>query len=139
MKKYVFLMIVCISLFFVISCKDDESCDDPFSTSSLTLNTAVNETIEAYGTKFYTFEATTAGDYTISLTNLGSTCGWELWAYISECGDDYIASGETDIASSSISGSGDKIDTASLATGTYLVVVDEWSDIDSSYTLEVQF
>ena len=136
MKKIYFPLIILIALFLLISCAEEgSSCTYPFSSVSLTLGTTFEDTIPSFGTNYYSFQAPTEGSYNISLTNLTSSCSWELYEYISDCGDDYIAADSSSIAS----GWADDIVTVNpLYSGKYLLVVDEWEDLGAaSYTVLV--
>ena len=140
MKKMYFPIIILVALFLLTSCSEDgSSCTYPFSSVSLTLDTPLDDTIPSWGTNYYTFQAPTTGSYTISLTLLTSDCDWELYEYISECIDDYIAVGAPLIADSWNDGLSDEVVTINpLSSGKYLLIVDEYDDSGAaSYTVAI--
>lgn len=131
-----------LSLFAVISlasCGGDDGDAAPFY-KDIQLNSAINETIPAFGTKVYRMRTIDAGNYTISLTNLTSDLGWTLTTYdpadssLNSLADNIIfpVNGDQYFDTSS------EIFTEVLSADTYYyIVVDEWDDVNSSYTLQI--
>jgi hypothetical protein len=103
---------------------------------SLTIGTPLNQTIEAFGTKFYVFEVVDPVAYTISLYNMTTDNDWILYDYISNCEDDYPVNPPI-IAESSNPLTAPDIQTVVLNPGKYLLVVDEYDSLPSSYTVSV--
>jgi|GEM_PF-5946512 len=137
MKKAGFIILLFVTVLSITSCFEDESCKDPISTTALTIDTSLNDTITSGGYKNYTFQAVSSGSYTIDLTGLTSDCDLYLWFYISDCAGDYSNNGYID--NSSYLGTTNESITANLAPGKYLIIVYEYDDMgDSSYTIEVQ-
>ncbi|PKL35639.1 MAG: hypothetical protein CVV44_19090 [Spirochaetae bacterium HGW-Spirochaetae-1] len=142
MKKYfliAFFIILSTSVFLFTGCFTSEN-DDSMSYTDITLGVQYNETIPSYGTKIYRVLTTTAGNYEISLTNLGSDLGWTLCSY--DAGDNSL----DDLVNNIIDydngdqyfDNTDEVYTEALAATTYYyIVVDEYDSVSSSYTLEV--
>jgi len=105
-------------------------------TTALTIGTPLDQTIEAFGTKFYVFQVVDPATYTISLYNMATDNDWELYQYISNCTDDYPDNHPLIAESSNMLTTPDIKDVA-LNAGTYLLVVDEWDSLPSSYTVSV--
>jgi hypothetical protein len=103
---------------------------------NLTIGTTVNDTIEPFGTKLYVFEVVDQMFYSISLYNMATDNDWALYEYISNCTDDYPADPPV-IAESSNFGTAPDIMVVPLEAKTYLLVVDEYDDQPSSYSLDV--
>jgi hypothetical protein len=104
---------------------------------TLTIDSPLNQTIEAFGTNFYVFEVVDPVAYTISLYNMTTDNDWVLIDYISNCEDDYAAANPPIIAESSNSFTTPDIQTVVLNPGKYLLIVDEWDNLPSSYTVSV--
>jgi hypothetical protein len=142
--KYLFFAFI-ITAF--ISCgsggssdSDDDPGNAPISSSGINLNTDYDETIESLGTKTYKFQTTTAGNYTISLTNMTTNCGWTLCSYdpaditLNDLLDNII----DDTNGDQYGDTTDEINIESLdASTTYYLVIDEYDDNPSSYTLNI--
>jgi hypothetical protein len=103
---------------------------------SLTIGAILNQTIEAFGTKFYVFEVVDPATYTISLYNMTTDNDWVLINYISNCEDDYPLDPPIIAESDNILTDPDIMD-VSLNTGKYLLIVDEYDNQPSSYTVSV--
>ncbi len=105
-------------------------------TISLTIGTPLNQAIEAFGTKYYVFEVVDPATYTISLYTMATDNDWELWEYVSNCEDDYpldppvIAGSYNDLTA-------DDILSVSLDPKKYLLIVDEFDNQASTYTVSV--
>jgi len=146
MKIQKIFISVFLSLLFALSFSscdlfgedDDNGCKDPLNVTALTFNVEKNGTIEAYDWRFYSFSVESAGEYTISLTNLGSDLDWCLYEYISDCADDYGDAPEEIVCGEEYGDDSDEILVVDLDADKYLLVVEEWDDVDSSFTIEVQ-
>jgi hypothetical protein len=103
---------------------------------NLTIGTPLNQTIEAFGTNFYVFDVVDPVAYTISLYNMVTDNDWTLIDYISNCEDDYPVNLPI-IAESSNALTAPDIQTVVLNPGKYLLVVDEYDSLPSSYTVSV--
>lgn len=103
---------------------------------SLAIGTPLNQTIEAFGTKFYVFEVVNPATYTISLYNMATDNDWVLINYVSNCEDDYPVNPPIIAESSNLLTAPDIL-AVSLGTGKYLLIVDEYDNLPSSYTLSV--
>lgn len=110
---------------------------NPINLGTVTNITTLNDSISAYGDRFYKFTTSAAGIYIISITNVTnglSDLQWELY------GDPSYMSGEaSDICDNNLP-SGDEIcSTYSLTSGkTYYLVVSEWATEATSFDLAVQ-
>ena len=116
------------------------SVNGSLSSTDISVNIAINETITAFGEKVYRFETNTAGNYTISLTNLASDLGWTLYSYdpddtsLIDLFDNIIDDLNGDVFFDTT----DEEFTLLLNSNTYYyLVVDEWDDVPSSYTLQI--
>jgi hypothetical protein len=103
---------------------------------NLTIGTPLNQTIEAFGTKYYVFEVVDPATYTISLYNMATDNDWILTEYVSNCEDDYPLDPPL-IAESDNLSTTPEIKAVSLNPGKYRLMVDEWNDLPSSYTVSV--
>jgi hypothetical protein len=103
---------------------------------SLTIGAILNQTIEAFGTKFYVFEVVDPATYTISLYNMTTDNDWVLINYISNCEDDYPLDPPIIAESGNFLNNPD-IKDVSLNTGKYLLIVDEYDNQPSNYTVSV--
>ncbi len=103
---------------------------------SLAIGTPLNQTIEGFGTKFYVFEVVDPATYTISLYNMATDNDWVLIEYVSNCEDDYPLDPPI-IAESSNLLTADEILSVSLDPKKYLLIVDEYDNQPSSYTVSV--
>lgn len=133
---YVFILPI---ILLQISCSSSDS-DGSLSYTDISVNTAINDTIPASGEKVYRFKTNAAGSYTISLTNLASDLGWSLYSYdpadksLTTLFDNVIDGLNGDIYFDTTN----EVFTESLGSDTYFyVVVDEWSNRSSSYTLQI--
>ena len=102
----------------------------------LTIGVPLDQTIEAFGTKYYIFEVVDPATYTISLYNMATDNDWVLIEYVSNCEDDYPLEPLIFAESSNLS-TDDDIQSVSLVPKTYLLIVDEYDDLPSSYTVSV--
>ena len=102
----------------------------------LTIGVPLNQTIGAFGTKYYVFEVVDPATYTISLYNMATDNDWVLIAYVSNCEDDYPLDPPV-IAESSNLSTDDDIQSVSLDPQKYLLIVDEYDNQPSSYTVSV--
>jgi hypothetical protein len=103
---------------------------------NLTIGTPLNQTIEAYGTKFYVFDVVDPATYTIYLYDMATDNDWILLEYISNCEDDYPINPPT-IAGSSNGLTSPDIKDIVLSPKKYLLIVDEYDNQPSSYKLLV--
>jgi hypothetical protein len=103
---------------------------------SLTIGTPLNQTIDALGTNFYVFDIFDPATYTISLYNMTTDNDWVLYHYISNCEDDYPVNPPI-LAESSNALTAPDIQTIVPIQGRYLLVVDEYDNLPSSYTVSV--
>jgi hypothetical protein len=103
---------------------------------NLTIGVPLNQTIEASGTKYYVFEVADPATYTISLYNMVTKNDWSLIEYVSNCGDDYPLDGPI-IADSYNNLTADDTLSVSLGPKKYLLIVDEYDDLPSSYSVSV--
>lgn len=118
-------------------CTPTGTCNgEVISPLNLTIGTPLNQTIEAFGTKYYVFDVVTSATYTISLYNMATDNDWVLIEYISNCEDDYPLYPPIIAESSNLSTTPD-IKAVFLDPAKYLLIVDEWDDLPSSYTLSV--
>ena len=106
------------------------------SPLNLTIGTPLNQTIEAFGEKYYVFDVVDPSTYTISIYNMATDNDWVLIQYVSNCEDDYPLYAPIIAESSNLSTTPD-IKAVSLNPATYLLIVDEWDELPSSYTLSV--
>lgn len=128
----------------------DDSKDSPLdvltegfllSPADLNLNTVSSNTISAAGVKTFKFKTLTTGDYTISLTDLSSDMGFELYSYdpadttYADIFDNLIDDTNGDLYDDTT----DEVYTfTNLPSDTfYYIVIDEWDDVSGSYTLQV--
>ena len=102
----------------------------------MTIGTPLNQTIEVFGTKYYVFEVVDPATYTISLYNMATDNDWMLIEHVSNCEDDYPLDPPL-IAESSNLSTADDIQSVSLVPNKYLLVVDEYDNQPSSYTVSV--
>jgi hypothetical protein len=136
-----FFMILGIMGF--VSCNNQRQ--DPLmsdiAVTTMTLDSVYANPIDAYDTHYYLFTAdATGGSYTISLTNLKSDCDWTVYNY--DASYYYLKDmykNPFDVTTGAAhDDSSDEIGTVTLAANTsYYIVIDEWSNINSSYTLQI--
>jgi len=103
---------------------------------NLTVGIPLLQTIEAFGTKYYVFDIVDTAPYTISLYNMATDNDWVLIDYISNCEDDYPVNPPI-IAESSNTLTTPDIQTVFLDPGRYLLIVDEYDNLPSSYSVSV--
>ena len=107
------------------SYKDEGSMSNPVI---LTVGTIHSGTISDGGTSYYAFTTTSAGTYTISLTDTGSDLSWYL--FDDSAFSNMIAFEDTYFYAA------DEIGTADLSASTiYYLVVEEWDFIGGTYNL----
>ena len=138
MKKFISVCFVLFTVLFIFSCDDGSGNgnDDFIASSTILVGTSyTNVSIPAFGTKIYNFVAAGSGSHTISLTNLGSDCGWTLFTNPSYENPVVIQEKDT------FGDSSDEIaSTSILASGvTYYIAVDEWDEVSSSFDLEITY
>jgi|GEM_PF-3545119 len=105
------------------------SCfEDSLNKTPVEIDTAYNHTISAFGTNYYTVTIPATGNYTVSLTNCDTDLSWELY----DGTTDALLWDQDDSSSND-----DEIYGTTVPAGTYTLVVEEWDDIPSSYTLQV--
>lgn len=102
----------------------------------LNIGTTLSDTIEPLGTKFYVFEVVDQMSYSISLYNMATDNDWALYEYISNCEDDYPEDSPV-IAESSNIGTVPEFMVVPLEPKKHLLVVDEYDDKPSSYSLDI--
>lgn len=102
----------------------------------LTIGTPLNQIIEAFGERFYVFEVVDPATYTVSVYNMATDNDWILISYISNCEDDYPDNTPIIAESSNLLTNPDIKDVA-LNAGKYLLIVDEFDNQPSSYTVSV--
>ena len=102
----------------------------------LNIGTTLSDTIEPLGTKFYVFEVVDQMSYSISLYNMATDNDWALYEYISNCEDDYPEDPPV-IAESSNIGTVPEFMVVPLEPKKHLLVVDEYDDKPSSYSLDI--
>jgi hypothetical protein len=89
----------------------------------------------------FLFKTGSSASYQIALTNLKSDCDWKLYSYNSgfKYYEDFTSSYVVDSTSGAqYSDTTDETATVTLSADTYYYLwVDEWSNINSSYTLKV--
>ena len=138
-KSLVVCVLVGVMCFPVISCVTDDGDSGEqkdFNPTTIQLNTPYTKSMEAYGTHYYIFTTTSAGNYTISLTALTSDYTWDLALYNSSnmfadqqeiyFQDDYDGTNGNEVYTIYLNGS-----------TTYALAVDEWDNVAGSYTLRV--
>lgn len=141
--RYFTLLPIILILASCSSSDDDSGGSILISSTELTLNAAINDTIPSFGTKAYRFKTIDAGDYTISLTNLASDLGWILTSYDpADTTLDQLVDNILDLSNGDrFTDTTDEVFTKTLLSDTfYYVVVDEYHDNgSSSYTLQILY
>lgn len=141
-SKYLFLLVF-LSV-FIPACGGGGSGGDGTTTCTgqevdpivLTIGTPLDETIGPEAAKFYIFDVVDPATYTISLYNMTTDNDWILIEYVSNCEDDY-PDPPTLIAESNNIGTADDILAVPLTLGSYLLIVNEFENLPSSYTVSV--
>jgi hypothetical protein len=134
---------ICCAISFIISgCTNNNTFQDDSSITYtvIELDNFYDKTIAAAGFNIHQFTTTSAGAYTIAITNPGSDIDW----VISQSESQNPSSGElTDNVFDKTSGrqyidTTDEVATITLSANTqYYLIVDEWSDTESYYTISV--
>jgi hypothetical protein len=144
MKKRIIISTISILLSVLfLQCGNTQRTN--LNIKTVTLATIYNtEQIEAYGTTYYSFQVPLTTNYTISITNItsGADISWGLFEYVSEYYEDYIYPSidgcnnhTNDVSPPS---NGDEIKSVALTAGhAYLLIVDEWNHINTTFTLQI--
>ncbi len=142
MKKSILKRVSALLLFAVITsmsfgCLDDEKEDDSWYTD-ITVGTPISDDIKAYGTKVYRINFASIGSYTATLSAQQSNCGITLCSYdesdesLGDLVDNII--GEVDVFNDTTN----EVATIGVTVAGYAyIVIDEWDDVDSGYTLTI--
>jgi hypothetical protein len=132
-KTVLFMAIGAAIVTLLVCCNNAEPQGTMSNPLGLTVGTAHNGSIEAFGTKYYKFTTASAGTHTISLTNLASDLSWDLFNDAGYTNWMWFCDNFFD--------SRDEIDqTPSLTAGTtYYLSVDEWEMIAGSFNLLVTY
>jgi hypothetical protein len=141
--KTAFKIIMILGIMGFVSCNNQNPklLMSDIVVTTMTLGSVYTCAIEGYDTHYYLFTAdATGGTYTIRLTNLASDCDWTVYNY--DASYYYLKdmyNNPFDITTGAAhDDSSDEIGTVTLAANaSYYIVVDEWSNINSYYTLQI--
>lgn len=132
---FLFTVLLVSPVLFFSGCFSDD--EEGFSYKTIQVDAYYNDTIKAFGSNVYKVDIPTSGNYIIGIENLGSDCGITVCDYVPGASslDDLIPHILFDIDEND--DDQEEVRVESLDAKSYFLVVDEWDNKKSNYTLFV--